>query len=110
MPKIRSGNVSSHTKGYITSAKSAIGQHRTKRMHHKKKAAMATSFVSSSSQRPALSQPPPFTYTTTEKAEKFRSLCTRSAEAVLRRTKESPHLAAYGNHRSQSKAHGPKHE
>lgn len=39
MPKMRRGRVISHTKGYITSASNAMGQHKTNRMHHRKKAA-----------------------------------------------------------------------
>jgi len=45
IPTIRNGKVSNHTIGYKTSASNANGQHRIKRMHHKRKAAMATSIL-----------------------------------------------------------------
>jgi len=50
IPTIRKGNVRSHTMGYKTSASSANGQQRTKRMHHNRKAAMETSVLADSEQ------------------------------------------------------------
>src|SRR5579859_412741 len=109
MPKIRSGNVSSQTKGYISNANSAMGQQRTNRMHQRQKAAMATSlgsFQQSQNDCKVLRSPT----TTTEKPEKFRSLYTGSGEAVLPPRTESPHPAACENHRSPSEGRDPMHE
>ena len=53
MPKMRKGKVMSHTKGYITRASNAMGQHKTNRMHQRKKAAMATSLTNFNTHRVA---------------------------------------------------------
>src|SRR5213080_1659569 len=49
---MRKGSVNSQTIGYSTRASNAIGQHKMKRMIHKKKAAMATSFVATAKSNP----------------------------------------------------------
>src|SRR5437879_9183097 len=49
---MRKGSVNSQTIGYSTRASNAIGQHKMKRMIHKKKAAMATSFVAAAKPNP----------------------------------------------------------
>src|SRR5437762_14081886 len=49
---MRKGSVNNQTIGYSTRASNAIGQHKMKRMIHKKKAAMATSFVAAAKSNP----------------------------------------------------------
>src|SRR5207248_9610505 len=49
---MRRGSVNNQTIGYSTRASNAIGQHKMKRMIHKKKAAMATSFVATAKSNP----------------------------------------------------------
>src|SRR5437016_7701430 len=49
---MRRGSVNNQTIGYSTRASNAIGQHKMKRMMHKKKAAMATSFVAAAKSNP----------------------------------------------------------
>jgi hypothetical protein len=57
IPTMRKGSKRSHTSGYRMRASKAIGQHRIKRIIHKKKAAMATSLVAQQSS-PRMAEPP----------------------------------------------------
>jgi len=111
IPKMRRGKVMSHTSGYITRASKAMGQHKTKRMHHRKKAAMATSLRRTSTLTAYTSlkfRPSPTT--TMGKAEKFRPRDTHSVADAWPLTTGSPHPAACASHRSPNAVRAQEHE